>query len=118
MNVRNITPVDSNVNLAARKMPIQRIKFAKDIHNQELPVDGYVREEIAKHKGVINSVAELYDRAVTIAQRNDSIFVNSGTITSVIDKKDITGRNDFLHCIIDNIRANGDVTRRGLSTLA
>jgi hypothetical protein len=117
MNVRNITPVDTNVNFAA-KMPLQRIRFARDIHNQELPVDDYVRKMIADNKDSINSVADLYDRNVTIAQRNSEVIANSGTITSVIDTKKMDHGKELIDCIINNIRKNGDVSKTGLSILA
>jgi hypothetical protein len=113
----NVTPVGVNSNFGA-KMPVQRIRFARDIHNEELPVDNYVREMIAEHKDSIAAIADLYDRNVTIAQRNSEVLANSGTITSVIDTKKMNLGKDLIDCIINNIRENGNVTKTGLSTLA
>lgn len=60
------------------KMPVSRIKMARNINNSELPVDNYVKEMLEQHGGEIEKLASYLGRDVVLAQRGNLLLANSG----------------------------------------
>lgn len=98
-----------NINSASfgAKLPVSRIKFARDIHNVELPVDNYVKEMLAEHGSKIENAANYVNRDVVLAQRGNLLLANSGPKTSVIDMSKMNKGDDLIDGIIHNLSING-----------
>lgn len=90
------------------KIPTSRIKIVGE-------VDGYVDEIISRNAREIHNIADAHGKDVLIAQRGDSLMVNSGAVTSMFNMKEMDNDRDFFKNIIDNIRANSEVGKKGLN---
>ncbi len=109
MNIGRI----NNTNFGA-KMPVSRIKLAKDINNKELPVDNYVTEMLSQHGKRIEDVANLLGRDVVITQRKgrvagkpyNVVYANSGIITTRIDLNAMKNGKELIDGIISNLNSN------------
>lgn len=89
------------------KVPVSRIKIVGT-------VDDYVHEMLREGAGQIHNIANAHGKDVFIAQRGDSLMVNSGTITSMFNMKKMERGRDFFNNIINNIRANSEVGKKGI----
>ena len=63
----NVNPVGFGA-----KLPVSRIKLARDVNNKELPVDNYVREMLANHSAEIEKVADYVGRDRKSTRLNSS----------------------------------------------
>lgn len=64
------------------KVPNSRIKVVGEI-------DGYVDEMLNRGAREINNIANAHGKDVMIAQRGDSLMVNSGAVTSMFNMKEM-----------------------------
>ena len=97
----NVNPVGFGA-----KLPVSRIKLARDINNKELPVDDYVREMLAEHAAEIDKVADYLGRDVVLAQRGNLLLANSGAKTSVIDMSKMKNGQELVDGIKNNLKNN------------
>ena len=88
------------------KLPVSRIKFARDISNRELPVDNYVKEMLADHGAEIERMADYLGRDVVLAQKGNLLLVNSGIKTSAIDMSKMWEGKELINGITNNIKIN------------
>ncbi len=77
-------------------------------------VDGYVEAMLDSYNAKLENLASLYDRNIKLAQKDKTVLVNSGMITSKIDLKKLTHANDFYKGIVDNVKANSEAGTKGL----
>ena len=87
----NVNPVGFGA-----KLPVSRIKLARDVNNKELPVDNYVREMLANYVG----------RDVVLAQKGNLLLANSGAKTSVIDMSKMKNGQELINGITNNLKIN------------
>lgn len=99
------------------RMPVSRIKLARNVNNQELPVDNYVKEMLSTHSAELEKVANFFDRDVVLAQRANLLLVNSGAKTSVIDMSKMQNGNELIDGIKTNLAQNNVVEKTSLSIL-
>ncbi len=97
----NVNPVGFGA-----KIPVSRIKLARDLNNSELPVDNYVREMLKEHGAKIEKVANYVGRDVVLAQKGKLLLANSGPRTSVIDMRKLRNGKELIDGIINNIKIN------------
>ena len=95
----NVNPVGFGA-----KLPVSRIKLARDISNKELPVDNYVREMLANYGSEIEKLADFVGRDV--AQRGNLLLANSGAKTSVIDMSKMKNGQELVDGIKNNLKIN------------
>lgn len=108
MNIKAITSGNTVENCQAfrAKLPLSRIKFAKDINNKELPVDNYVREMLIEQGNEIEKVADFLGKDVVLAQRGKLLLANSGPRTSVIDMRNMKNGQELIDGITNNLKIN------------
>lgn len=97
----NVNPVG-----VGAKLPVSRIKLARDVNNKELPVDNYVREMLANHSAEIEKVADYVGRDVVLAQKGNLLLANSGAKTSVIDMSKMKNGQELINGITNNLKIN------------
>lgn len=97
----------NGITFTAAKIPTSRIKVVGKVNT-------YVDEMLNQAARDINNVANLHNRDVFIAQRGDSLMVNSGAVTSMFNMNEMESGRDFVMNIINNIRANSDVNKNGI----
>lgn len=101
MNSMNI-----NSTTFGAKLPVSRIKMARNINNVELPVDNYVREMLEQNGSKIEKVANYVNRDVVLAQKGNLLLANSGAKTSVIDMSKMEKGDELIDGIIHNLKIN------------
>ena len=97
----NVNPVGFGA-----KLPVSRIKLARDISNKELPVDNYEREMLANYGSEIEKLADFVGRDVVLAQRGNLLLANSGAKTSVIDMSKMKNGQELVDGIKNNLKIN------------
>ena len=97
----NVNPVGFGA-----KLPVSRIKLARDVNNKELPVDNYVREMLANHSAEIEKVADYVGRDVVLAQKGNLLLANSGAKTSVIDMSKMKNGQELINGITNHLKIN------------
>ena len=106
----NINPVCNDGNCAAT----QSFKGYEPRVKVTGQVDEYVQSMLDTYNAQLENQANLYRRNINLAQRDKALFVNSGTITSKIDLKNLSHAGDFYKGIVDNLKANSDAGTKGL----
>lgn len=108
MNIKAITSGNTVENCQAfrAKLPLSRIKFARDINNRELPVDTYVKEMLTQYGNEIEKVANHVGRDVVLAQKGKLLLANSGPKTTVIDMREMHNGRDLVNGITNNLKIN------------
>lgn len=101
MNIMNV-----NNTAFTAKMPVSRIKLARNLNNQELPVDDYVKEMLIQHGSKIERVADYLGRDVVLAQRGNLLLANSGARTTVVDMSKMNRGDELINGIIHNLHIN------------
>lgn len=97
----NVNPVGFGA-----KLPVSRIRLARDVNNKELPVDNYVKEMLANHGAEIERIANYFDRDVVLAQKGNLLLANSGAKTSAIDMSKIKNGQELIDGITNNVKIN------------
>jgi len=97
----NVNPVGFGA-----KLPVSRIKMARNSNNVELLVDNYVREMLSEHGAVIEKYASSLGKDVVLAQRGNLLLANSGVRTSAIDMSKMKNGQELIDGIINNLRIN------------
>lgn len=97
----NVNPVGFG-----KKLPVSRIKMARNINNVELPVDNYVKEMLLEHGDKIEKLANYLDRDVVLAQRGNLLLANSGVRTSAVDMSKMKNGQELIDGIINNLKIN------------
>ena len=88
---------------AEKFLPNQRLKVVGK-------VDSYVDQMLREGFGEIESLAEVYRvNAVKIAQKGDSLLINSGVKTTIFNMNKMKHGDEFYDKIVGNIRENGEV---------
>ena len=77
-------------------------------------IDGYVEAMLNRANAEINTIAKQFGRNVKIAQKDSRVLVNSGSITSSFDYKDMKRADEFKKNIVNNIIANQKAEENGL----
>lgn len=100
--------MNMNINATAfsAKMPVSRIKMARNINNVELPVNNYVREMLDQHGSEIEKVANFVGKDVVLAQRGNLLLANSGARTSFIDMSKMKNGQELIDMIKNNLTIN------------
>lgn len=75
-------------------------------------VNGYVEQMLNEGNAKLESVAEMCKTKVNIAQKGDTVFVNSGPKTSFFNLSEMKHGNEFYENIISNIKENGNILAR------
>lgn len=88
------------------KLPVSRIKIARDLNNAELPINNYVREMLEQHGAEIEKVADYVGKDVVLAQRGNLLLANSGPRTTVIDMSKMNSGRDLINGITHNLKIN------------
>ncbi len=109
MNIMNV-----NNTAFTAKVPVSRIKLARNINNAELPVDNYVIEMLEQHGSKIEKVADYLGRDVVITQRKGKVagkpfnvvYANSGARTTRIDLNAMKDGKELIDGIINNLKIN------------
>ena len=88
------------------KIPVSRIKFARDINNKEFPIDNYVKEMLSEYGQEIETVAKQVGKDVVLAQKGNLLIANSGVKTSVVDMNKMKSGRDLVNGITHNLKIN------------
>lgn len=97
----NVNPVGFGA-----KLPLSRIKLARNVNNQELPVDDYVKTMLSEHGDKVEKVANYLGRDVVLAQKGNLLLANSGAKTTAIDMSKMEKGEDLIDGIIHNLKIN------------
>lgn len=97
----NVNPVGFGA-----KLPVSRIKLARNVNNQELPVNDYVKAMLDEYGNEIEKVANYVGRDVVIAQKGNLLIANSGAKTTVIDMSKMERGKDLINGITNNLKIN------------
>lgn len=82
--------------------------------NVKNEVDDYVQSMLDTYNEKIEKQAQEYRRNVKVAQKGDTLLVNSGIVTSNLNLKKMSKANEFYRCIVENIRTNSEIAEKGL----
>lgn len=103
----------SAVNFEA-KAPKTRINWARSVNNVEYKVDKELKDLVEQGKPNLEKEAKKYNAEVTLAQKANSLFINSGAVTTYKDFSKKNNANEVYQAIVDNIHANAE-TSKGIS---
>lgn len=107
----NINPVCNENKCTYQKNSFKARKPEIKIINQ---VDDYVQEILNKYNAPLENHAKMYGKDIKIAQKENSVFINSGVITSSINLRKMSHARDFYRGIVDNLRVNSEIEKNGL----
>lgn len=108
MNVMNI----NNAMFCAAK---PRVNWARNINNREYPVNTELKNKINSVKSKLEAEAKKVNANVTLAQRGDSLFINSGALTTRIENTSEKTSDSLRQAILDNIGMNNSMRNKKLT---
>ena len=106
MNIRAIGSNILKVNRASKGAENYSSYFRYDANS----VDNYVRETIDSKWSTIGEYAKKHNTKVSIAQRGEELFVNSGALTECFNFMKCSSK-EFIDNIMANIRKNSNINK-------
>lgn len=105
MNIMNI----NNTMFGAAK---PRVNWARNVNNVEYPVSKELKDRINTIMPALEAEAKNAKTNVTLAQKGDSLLINAGPLTSIVE--DVSKKTDeYLdYKIADNIDMNKYIKKR------